>query len=191
MLTTSIFLSSLAVTDATKERNWRNPSDSKAITGILICACCCLLALLSIIILFTYSPCRQMYLPVFNQVISMVSITTCCGCLSTVAFLRRATTCSWVTTLTVASSPSRRYVYCSHTRSNIPRTFSCCVATMSVLASIVSTDFTTNVSGSCLGFFVHTFLPDVFLVFHHSEMNIWCVALDVKPVTKQYNLVPA
>jgi len=80
------------------------------------------------------------------QVISMVSITTCCDCLNMVAFHQRVTTCSWVTTLTVENSHWRRYVCCLHTRSNIPRTSLCYVETMSVPASTASMDFTMNVS---------------------------------------------
>ena len=74
-----------------------------------------------------------------------VSTMTCCDCSSTVVSRQRATICSSVTTSTAANSHWRPSVCYSPTRSNIRRTSSCCVATMSVPASTVSTASTMSV----------------------------------------------
>ncbi|VCW67091.1 unnamed protein product [Gulo gulo] len=69
----------------------------------------------------------------------MASTTTSCGYLSTVASLQRATTSSWGTMSTGASSLWRPSACCWPIRSSTPRTSSCSVGTTSVPASTAST----------------------------------------------------
>lgn len=76
----------------------------------------------------------------------MGSTTTCYDSLNTGAFPQRATTSSWVTMWIEGSSRWRQSASCWPTRLNTLRTFSCCVGTTSVQASIASMVFMMNVS---------------------------------------------
>lgn len=91
----------------------------------------------------------SLYLPSSLQVTSTVSTTTCCDYLNTEASRRSPTTCSWVTTWTEGSSPSRPYAYCWPTRSSIQRTSFSSGATTSVPPSTESTVSTMSVSTVC------------------------------------------
>ncbi len=62
-------------------------------------------------------------------------------------FLQKPTICSLATTSIEVNSPSRRFAYCSHTRSNIPRTFLSSGGTMNVRRSIAYTGFMMSASG--------------------------------------------
>src|SRR3954453_944780 len=72
--------------------------------------------------------------------------TSSSDCLSTVASRQKPTTCSSVTTSTVASSRWRQSACCWPTRSSPRRTFSSCEATTSARPSTASTAFTTSAS---------------------------------------------
>lgn len=75
-----------------------------------------------------------------SQAISTASSPICCGCSSTVA-IRQRITYSSATTWTGENSRSKRFAYCSHTKSNIRRISSFCAATMNVP---VLTEFTVR-----------------------------------------------
>ena len=76
----------------------------------------------------------------------MANITTFSAYSNTVDSLQKRTTFSSVTTLTGESNHSKPYAYCSHTRSNTPKTSSSFEAITNVHPSIESMDSTTNVS---------------------------------------------
>lgn len=64
------------------------------------------------------------------QVTFTVNITICYVYLNTVAFRQNRITYFWATMSTAANNHQKRYVCCLHTKLNIRKTFSCCVATM-------------------------------------------------------------
>lgn len=65
--------------------------------------------------------------------------------LSTVDSLPKLITFSWATTWTVADNHLRRYVFSSHTRSSIPKTFSFYGEITNVQVSTEYTGFMMNV----------------------------------------------
>lgn len=81
------------------------------------------------------------------QVTSTASTMTFCGCSSMAVSLQRATTFSWVTTWTGASSLWRLSACCWPIRSSILRISSCSVGTTSVPALTASMASTMSVSG--------------------------------------------
>merc|ERR1711936_627721 len=70
------------------------------------------------------------------------------GCSNTEGSHLNQTTCFWVITLIEVNSHWKQFAYCLPTRSNTPRTSSCCEGTTSVRPSTEFTDFTTNVKGA-------------------------------------------
>mmetsp|Transcript_39518 Transcript_39518/g.77769 ORF Transcript_39518/g.77769 Transcript_39518/m.77769 type:complete len:201 (+) Transcript_39518:364-966(+) len=78
----------------------------------------------------------------------MASITIFFACLSMAVSPLRQTTCSWGTTLTVASRVWRPSAFCWLIRSSIQRTSSSSEGTTSALPSTESTDFMMSVRGA-------------------------------------------
>lgn len=85
------------------------------------------------------------FTPNLIKVIFTVNITICCDCLNMEDSRQKQIISSSAITWIVESSPSKRYVFCWHTRSNIQKTFLSSEATTSALVSTESMGFTTSV----------------------------------------------